>query len=76
MLFVFSKLKLKKWKKLTPDKRYNVFIAIEKKIAKDLGLKKPLKLEIRYDGDIRNCYGAFSTSDGTPKIIINENLLQ
>lgn len=75
MLFVFSKLKLRKWKKLNPDQRYNVFVAIEKKIAKSLGIE-PLKLEIRYDGDHWNCFGAFTTTnDGKQKIVINENLL-
>jgi len=74
MLFVFSKLKLRKWKKLNPDKRYNVLVAIEKKVAKWLGIK-PLKLEIRVDGDNWNCFGAFTTSGNTQKIIINENLL-
>ena len=74
MLFVFSKLKLRKWKKLNPDQRYNVFVAIEKKVAKWLGIK-PLKLEIKYDGDHWNCFGAFTTSNGKQKIVINENLL-
>ena len=74
MLFVFSKLKLRKWKKLNPDQRYNVFVAIEKKVAKWLGIK-PLKLEIKYDGDHWNCFGAFTTADGKQKILINENLL-
>lgn len=74
MLFVFSKLKLKKWKKLNPDQRYNVFVAIEKKVAKWLGIQ-PLKLEIKYDGDHWNCFGAFTTSGGNQKILINENLL-
>ena len=75
MLFVFSKLKLRKWKKLTPDKRFLVFIAIEKKISKWLGLKKPIKLEIKLDGDNWNCYGAFTTSSSGQKIVLNENLL-
>ncbi|MBQ8425264.1 MAG: hypothetical protein IJX17_04515 [Clostridia bacterium] len=74
MLFVFSKLKLRKWKKLSPDKRYNVLMAIEKKVASWLGIK-PLKLEIKVDGDHWNCFGAFTTNGGTQKIIINENLL-
>lgn len=74
MLFVFSKLKLRKWKKYNPDKRYNILVEIEKKVAKNLGIK-PLKLEIRADGDNWNCFGAFTTSNGTQKIVINENLL-
>ena len=75
MLFVFSKLKLRKWKKLAPDKRFNVFIAIEKKISKWLGLKEPIKLEIKLDGDKWNCYGAFTTTADSQKIVLNENLL-
>ena len=74
MLFVFSKLKLNKWKKLNPDKRYLVLVAIEKKVAKWLGID-PLKLEIKLDGDHWNCYGSFTTQGNSKKIVINENLL-
>lgn len=74
MLFVFSKFKLKKWKKLTPDKRYNVCVALEKKIARWLEID-PLKLEIYEEGDSWNCFGAFKTAGKTKKIVINSNLL-
>ena len=75
MLFVFSKLKLRKWKKLDYPTRLKVFNAIEKKVAKWLDIK-PLNLEIKEDGDHWNCYGAFTTgSGGSQKIVINENLL-
>lgn len=74
MLFLFSKFRLKKWKKLNPDKRFNCFVAFEKKVAKWLGIE-PLKLEIYEDGDNWNCFGAFKTVGGVKKIIINENLL-
>lgn len=74
MLFLFSKFKLRKWKKLNPDKRYNVLKAFEKKVASWLGIE-PLKLEIFDDGDHWNCFGAFQTSGGEKRIVLNSNLL-
>lgn len=74
MLFLFSKFKLSKWKKLNPDKRYNVLVAFEKKVAKWLDIE-PLKLEIYEEGDTWNCFGAFQTVGGSKKIVINSNLL-
>lgn len=74
MLFLFSKFKLKKWKKLNPDKRYNCIMAFEKKVAKWLNIE-PLKLEINEDGDNWNCFGVFKVSNGIKKIIINSNLM-
>lgn len=74
MLFLFSKFKLKKWKKLNPDKRYNVLKAFEKKVAGWLGIE-PLRLEIYDDGDNWNCFGAFQTTGGEKRIVINSNLL-
>ena len=74
MLFLFSKFKLKKWKKLNPDKRFNCFVALEKKIAKWLNIE-PIKLEIYLDGDHWNCFGAFKVEGGVKKLVLNENLL-
>ncbi len=74
MLFLFSKFKLKKWKKLNSDKRYNVLVAFEKKVAKWLNIE-PLKLEIYEDGDNWNCFGAFKSTGNYKRIVINSNLL-
>ncbi len=74
MLFLFSKFKLSKWKKLNPDKRYNVLKAFEKKVAKWLNIE-PLRLEIYEAGDSWNCFGSFQSAGGDKKIVLNSNLL-
>lgn len=74
MLFLFSKFKRYKWMKYSPDKRLKILIALEKKVAKNLGLK-PLKLEIKEDSDVWNCFGAFTVVNGQQKILLNSNLI-
>lgn len=74
MWFLFSKFKLKNWKKYTPERRFVILQALEKKVAKKLELE-PLKLEINYDENW-NCFGAFTTVGKERKIIINANLIE
>lgn len=74
MWFVFSKFKSKKWLKCSYQKRFKVFAAVEKKVAKKLNIE-PVKLEINYDNDW-NCFGAFTNEGGKPKILINSILLE
>lgn len=74
MLFLFSKFKGRKWKKYTPEKRFMILKALEKKVAKRLNIE-PLKLEIREDGDNWNCFGAFTVYKGKKRIEINSNLI-
>lgn len=74
MIFVYSKFKEWKWKKYSPAKRLKVLCAVEKKVAKNLGIE-PLKIEIREDENW-NCYGAFTTvPGGGQKIVLNSVLL-
>ncbi len=74
MFFVFSKFKGKKWKKYTPEKRFMVLQALEKKIAKKLDIE-PLKLELKEDSDNWNCFGAFTVIGNVKKIVLNNNLI-
>lgn len=48
MLFIFSKFKLRKWKKYSAEKRFNVLRALEKRIARWLEID-PIKLELKED---------------------------
>lgn len=73
MWFLFSKFKLKKWKNYSPEKRFMIFQALEKKVAKALEIE-PLRLEINYDEDW-NCFGAFASVNGERKIVLSVKLL-
>lgn len=73
MLFLYSKFKLRKWKRLSYEKRFKVLTEFEKRIAKKLKVT-PLKLEIKYED--WNCFGAFTVTDGVKKIIINAKLIE
>ncbi|MBQ8452066.1 MAG: hypothetical protein IJ538_04770 [Clostridia bacterium] len=74
MLFLFSKFKEKKWKKLTYEKRFLVLCALEKKVARNLEIE-PLKLVIHPDSQHWNCFGAFNAMGGEKFIYINEQLI-
>ncbi len=74
MLFLFSKFKWKKWNKLTPEKRFMVLRALEKKVAKWLDIE-PLDLEIKEGSSNWNCFGAFTATAGGTKIVLNEMLI-
>ena len=74
MWFLFSKFKLKNWKKYTPEKRFVILRALEKKVARSMELE-PLELEINYDEDW-NCFGAYTTIGNKRKIVINVNLIE
>ena len=73
MWFLYSKFKLKKWKKYSYNKRFKIFEALEKKIAKSMKLE-PLKLELKYEIDW-GCFGAFTINNGNKKILLNVNLI-
>lgn len=73
MWFLFSKFKERKWRKYSPEKRFMILQALEKKVAYNLEIE-PLKLDIKYD-DTWNCFGAFTVVNGEKKIVINVNLI-
>ncbi len=73
MWFLFSKFKLKKWKKLSYDTRFKCFVELEKRVAKKLKIE-PLKLELRYDD--WNCFGAFTVTNGNKKIVLSSKLIE
>ena len=73
MWFLFSKFKARKWLKYSYEKRFKIFVALEKKVAKKLKIE-PVKLEINYED--WNCFGAFSVDGTNKKIVINSLLLE
>lgn len=73
MWFLFSRFKERKWKKYSYEKRFKIFIALEKKVAKKLKIE-PIKLEIKYED--WNCFGAFTTDSVNKKIVLNSILLE
>ncbi len=74
MLFVFSKLRWKKWNNLSPEKRFMVLCAVEKKISRWLEIE-PVDLEIKEGSANWNCFGVFTTAAGSRKIVLNEILI-
>lgn len=74
MWFVYSKFKARKWLKCSYEKRFKVFQAVEKKIAKKLKIR-PVRLEINYN-DNWNCFGAYTSEAGGAKILLNSMLLE
>ena len=73
MWFLFSKFKANKWLKYSYEKRFKIFIALEKNVAKKLKIE-PVKLEINYED--WNCFGAISSDGVNRKIVINSILLE
>lgn len=73
MWFLFSKFKERKWKKYSYEKRFKIFVALEKKVAKKLKIE-PIKLEVKYED--WNCFGAFTTDSVNKKIVLNSILLE
>lgn len=73
MWFLYSKFKSRKWLKYSYEKRFRIFVELEKRIAKQLKIE-PVKLEIKYED--WNCFGAFTTVSGKKKIVINSLLLE
>ena len=54
MWFLYSKFKARKWLKYSYEKRFKIFVELEKRIAKKLKIE-PIKLEIKYS-DILTAY--------------------
>ena len=73
MLFVYSRFKLKKWKKYNPQKRLKVLVALEKKLAREQR-REPLPIVV-HENSNWHCYGMFIARGDSKKIIIHENLL-
>lgn len=73
MFFLYSKFKARKWLKYSYEKRFKIFVELEKRIAKKLKIE-PVKLEIKYED--WNCFGAFTTDTVNRKIVINSILLE
>ena len=73
MWFLYSKFKAKKWLKYSYEKRFKIFVELEKRVAKQLHIE-PIKLEINYED--WNCFGAFSVDALNKRIVINSNLLE
>jgi len=73
MWFVYSRFKLRKWGKYSSTKRLKVLQALEKKMAKK-NHRDPIDVVVHERSDW-NCLGMFSTSGGTKKIYVHENLI-
>jgi len=73
MLFLFSKFKGRNWNRYSAKKRYKILVALEKRVAKSLGIE-PLELVIRDDPSWK-CFGAFASGGDVKIIYINSNLL-
>ena len=74
MWFLYSRFKMRKWKKYSYDKRFKVFVEFEKRIAKMLKIQ-PLKLELKYEEDW-GCFGAFTANGNKKVILINAKLIE
>ena len=72
MWFLYSKFKARKWLKYSYEKRFKIFVELEKRVAKKLKIE-PIKLEIKYED--WNCFGAFSVDALNKKIVLNSILL-
>jgi len=70
MLFVFGKLKLKKWQRLSSEMRAKVYQAIEKKSARKQN-RKAIKVVINYDSDFSSA-GMFVVDNGRKVIYLQE----
>ena len=73
MLFVYGKLKLRKWKRYGPEKRHAILQAIEKKLAKEQR-REFLPLVIHEDPNW-HCYGMFSARGDEKKMWIHQDLI-
>jgi len=73
MLFIYSRFKLKKWAKYSPEKRLKVLQALEKKLAKQE--KRPALPVVIHENSNWGCYGMFVARGEDRKIYVHENLL-
>ena len=71
MLFIYSKFKLRKWKKYTSVKRLEILQALEKKLARKQH-RDPIDVVVHERSDW-NCLGMFSVSNGVKKLYVHEN---
>ena len=73
MLFIFSRFKLKRWRKYSSPKRLRVLQALENKMAKK-NHREPIDVIVHENSDW-NCLGMFSVVDGNKKLYIHEDLI-
>ena len=73
MLFIYSKFKLRKWKRYTSTKRLKILQALEKKLAKQ-NHRDPIDVVVHERSDW-HCFGMFSVSNGQKKLFVHENLI-
>lgn len=73
MLFIYSKFKLRKWRKYSPTKRLKILQALEKKMAKKQH-REPIDVVVHERQDW-NCLGMFSVYGGEKKLYVHENLI-
>lgn len=74
MWFVYSRFKLRKWRRYSSQKRLRVLNALEKKMAKKQH-REPIRVIVHERSDW-NCLGMFTASgDSDKKIYVHENLV-
>ena len=73
MWFLYSRFKLRKWKKYTSVKRLEILQALENKMAKK-NRRDPIDVVVHERSDW-NCLGMFSVNAGKKCIFIHENLI-
>ena len=73
MLFVYSRFKLRKWRRYSSSKRLRVMQALENKMAKK-NHREPINVVVHERSDW-TCLGMFSVNNGQKKIYVHENLI-
>lgn len=73
MWFVYSRFKLRKWKRYSSQKRLRVLQALENKMAKKQH-REPIDVVVHERSDW-NCLGMFSWSNNSAKIYVHEKLI-
>ena len=73
MWFVYSRFKLRKWRKYSSQKRLRVLQALENKMAKK-NHREPVLVVVHERSDW-NCFGMFTATSGQQKIYVHENLI-
>jgi len=73
MWFVYSRFKLRKWKRYSSSKRLRVLQALENKMAKK-NHREPIDVVVHERSDW-NCLGMFSVANGKKKLYVHENLI-
>ena len=73
MLFIYSRFKLRKWKRYTPEKRHEILQALENKLAKEQK-RDPMPVII-HENPNWHCFGMFSAVGNNKTLYIHEDLI-